>query len=54
VLLLQAHLQAEVDHLTGQHAGSGGAVTSRVIGAASNLQQQPAPMNLLFQPQHEH
>lgn len=33
----EAHLQAIVDHLARQHAGCGGAISSRVVGAASNL-----------------
>ncbi len=31
------HLQAVVDHLARQHGGGGGAVTGRVVGAASHL-----------------
>lgn len=35
-----SHLQAEVDHLTGQHGGSGGAIASRVVGTASHLRDR--------------
>ena len=43
-------LQTKVDHLTGQHRCSRGAVTSCVVCAASNLLDQlcPSVLNSIF------